>query len=96
MLFCDRADRGVAQFGSALGSGPRGRGFDSRFSDQLPKNIDGGCGEVANTSGCEPDIREFDPPQPPQYRIYWSSVEILGFFDAVITVFIFKMHNFAW
>ena len=51
--------------GSALGSGPRGRGFDSRFSDQLPKNIDGGCGEVANTSGCEPDIREFDPPQPP-------------------------------
>ena len=29
--------RGVAQFGSALGSGPRGRGFKSRRSDQ--KNI---------------------------------------------------------
>lgn len=25
---------GVAQFGSALGSGPRGRGFESRHSDQ--------------------------------------------------------------
>ena len=27
--------RGIAQFGSALGSGPRGRGFESRYSDQL-------------------------------------------------------------
>ena len=26
--------RGVAQFGSALGSGPRGRGFESRRLDQ--------------------------------------------------------------
>ena len=26
-------NRGVAQFGSALGSGPRGRGFESRHSD---------------------------------------------------------------
>ena len=26
--------RGVAQFGSALGSGPRGRGFKSRRLDQ--------------------------------------------------------------
>ena len=26
--------RGVAQFGSVLGSGPRGRGFESRHSDQ--------------------------------------------------------------
>lgn len=29
--------RGVAQFGSALGSGPRGRGFESRHSDQKNK-----------------------------------------------------------
>ncbi len=28
-----RSHRGVAQFGSALGSGPRGRGFESRHSD---------------------------------------------------------------
>ena len=28
------ARRGVAQFGSALGSGPRGRGFESRRLDQ--------------------------------------------------------------
>ena len=27
--------RGVAQFGSALGSGPRGRGFESRRPDQF-------------------------------------------------------------
>lgn len=26
--------RGIAQFGSVLGSGPRGRGFESRYSDQ--------------------------------------------------------------
>ena len=26
--------RGVAKFGIALGSGPRGRGFESRHSDQ--------------------------------------------------------------
>ena len=29
-----RLFRGVAQFGSALGSGPRGRGFKSRHLDQ--------------------------------------------------------------
>ena len=29
-----RRKRGVAQFGSALGSGPRGRGFKSRRLDQ--------------------------------------------------------------
>lgn len=23
---------------------------------------------MANTSGCEPDIREFDPPQPPHKK----------------------------
>ena len=27
--------RGVAQFGSALGSGPRGHGFESRHSDHI-------------------------------------------------------------
>ena len=26
--------RGMAKFGIALGSGPRGRGFESRYSDQ--------------------------------------------------------------
>ena len=36
MSWCGRlnTDRGVAQFGSALGSGPRGRGFESRHLDQ--------------------------------------------------------------
>ena len=29
--------RGIAQFGSVLGSGPRGRGFKSRYSDQWQK-----------------------------------------------------------
>ena len=29
--------RGVAKFGIALGSGPRGRGFESRHSDQNPQ-----------------------------------------------------------
>ena len=29
--------RGVAKFGIALGSGPRGPGFESRHSDQLGK-----------------------------------------------------------
>ena len=28
--------------------------------------LDGGCGEVANTSGCEPDTRGFDPHQTPK------------------------------
>ena len=34
--FCNTVSlvRGVAQFGSALGSGPRGREFKSRHSDQ--------------------------------------------------------------
>lgn len=30
--------------------------------------LDGGCGEVANTSGCEPDTRGFDPHHPPHFR----------------------------
>ena len=25
----------------------------------------GGCGEVVNTSGCEPDTRQFDSDHPP-------------------------------
>lgn len=33
--------RSVAQFGSALGSGPRGRGFESHHSDQ--KDTAKGC-----------------------------------------------------
>ena len=33
MLYNYKAVRGVAQFGSALGSGPRGRGFKSPHSD---------------------------------------------------------------
>ena len=36
-----RNDRGVAQFGSALGSGPRGREFESRHLDQLYKTQKG-------------------------------------------------------
>lgn len=43
-------------------------GSTPAFPTSYQKNIDGGCGEVANTSGCEPDIREFDPPQPPQVK----------------------------
>ena len=35
----NREHRGVAQFGSALGSGPRGRGFKSRHLDQLRNYI---------------------------------------------------------
>lgn len=31
--------------------------------------LDGGCGEVANTSGCEPDTRGFDPHHPPHKKI---------------------------
>ena len=27
----------------------------------------GGHGEVVNTSGCEPDIRQFDSDCPPHY-----------------------------
>ncbi len=34
-----RLFRGVAQFGSALGSGPRGRGFKSRHLDQKERRI---------------------------------------------------------
>ena len=33
-IFIGAVLRGVAQFGSALGSGPRGRGFKSRRLDQ--------------------------------------------------------------
>ena len=29
--------RGIAQFGSVLGSGPRGREFESRYSDQIKR-----------------------------------------------------------
>ena len=34
-----RLFRGVAQFGSALGSGPRGRGFKSRHLDQKKSDV---------------------------------------------------------
>ena len=34
MLYNTKSRRGVAQFGSALGSGPRGRGFKSRCLNQ--------------------------------------------------------------
>ena len=30
----------MAKFGIALGSGPRGRGFESRYSDQIRKPPD--------------------------------------------------------
>ena len=35
MLYNTKSRRGVAQFGSALGSGPRGRGFKSRHLDHM-------------------------------------------------------------
>ena len=35
-----KAVRGVAQFGSALGSGPRGREFESRHSDQINRMVE--------------------------------------------------------
>ena len=34
ILYTTKKFRGVAKFGIALGSGPRGRGFESRHSDQ--------------------------------------------------------------
>ena len=37
----------MAQFGSALGSGPRGRGFESRHSDQKSPQHDTKCIVVA-------------------------------------------------
>ena len=39
MLYNYKAVRGVAQFGSALGSGPRGRGFKSRHLDHSQKTF---------------------------------------------------------
>ena len=33
-----QVNRGVAKFGIALGSGPRGLGFESRHSDQIAAN----------------------------------------------------------
>ena len=38
-VFIGAVLRGVAQFGSALGSGPRGRGFKSRRLDQKKKKV---------------------------------------------------------
>ena len=40
MLYNTKSRRGVAQFGSALGSGPRGRGFKSRHLDQKTTGFD--------------------------------------------------------
>ena len=39
LCYNNKAVRGVAQFGSALGSGPRGRGFKSRHLDHVPTLI---------------------------------------------------------
>ena len=39
--YVEQKRRGVAQFGSALGSGPRGRGFKSRHLDH--KRAEGFC-----------------------------------------------------
>lgn len=39
--------------------------------------LDGGCGEEANTTGCEPVIRGFDPHHPPHKK---NKVLNLGLF----------------
>ena len=46
-IFDKYKNRGVAQFGSALGSGPRGRGFKSRHSDHC------GLAVVSKKSGAQ-------------------------------------------
>ena len=39
MVYIIIVKRGVAQFGSALGSGPRGREFESRHLDQKKRQV---------------------------------------------------------
>ena len=55
----------------------------------------GGCGEVANTTGCEPVIREFDSRQPPHNSRIGLIQCYQAFFVAKIAEFMLKMRYFA-
>ena len=46
-----QVNRGVAKFGIALGSGPRGRGFESRHSDHRKASKSQGFGAFSNFLG---------------------------------------------
>ena len=56
-------DRGVAQFGSALGSGPRGRGFKSRHLDHVAAR------QISQQSRRFPALFAFMPAAPFSQKI---------------------------
>ena len=58
--------RGVAQFGSARGLGPWGRGFESLHLDQYVVGI----AQLVRAPDCGSGGREFDSHYPPQ--LIWS------------------------
>ena len=55
--------RGVAQFGSALGLGPWGRGFESLHLDQNMVGI----AQLVRAPDCGSGGREFESPMGHQY-----------------------------
>ena len=57
------ANRGVAQFGSARGLGPWGRGFESLHLDQYVVGI----AQLVRAPDCGSGGREFDSHYPPQF-----------------------------
>ena len=84
--------RGVAQFGSARGLGPWGRGFESLHLDQYVVGI----AQLVRAPDCGSGGREFDSHYPPHFDPLAQSVEHLTFNQGVprssrgwITNFIF-------
>ena len=56
--------RGVAQFGSALGLGPWGRGFESLHLDQITVGI----AQLVRAPDCGSGGREFESHYPPHIK----------------------------
>ena len=66
--------RGVAQFGSALGLGPWGRGFESLHLAQITVGI----AQLVRAPDCGSGGREFESHYPPQqtllYNLSWFTL----------------------
>ena len=87
-FYLEEQCRGVAQFGSALGLGPWGRGFESLHLDQITVGI----AQLVRAPDCGSGGREFESHYPPhtKYDSLAQSVEHLTFNQGV------RSSNLRW
>ena len=83
-------NRGVAQFGSALGLGPWGRGFESLHLDHFINMV--GIAQLVRAPDCGSGGREFESHYPPHinHDSLAQSVEHLTFNQGV------RSSNLRW